>query len=101
MTNRKLINDKGSSRLTFSVLQCELCLQGGEDAPKGRFPYIGSLKNDINQHLCGAVLINERFALTGGHCVHPNYQLSAKLNAHITIGLYDSTDDGDAAGIEV
>lgn len=76
-------------------------LQGGENAPKGRFPYICSLKNDVKQHLCGAVLVNERFALTGGHCVHPSYQLSGKLNAHITVGLYTSTDDEDVEGVEV
>lgn len=75
--------------------------QGGENAPPGRFPYMASLKNDLNQHQCGAVLIGAKWALTAGHCVHPDARFSVNLNAFLTIGAYNISDNDTVKGVEV
>ena len=47
-----------------------MLFQGGEDAPKGRFPYMVSVKStETRLHHCGGVLINPSFILTAAHCI--------------------------------
>lgn len=78
-----------------------MVVQGGEDSAEGRFPYMSSLKNGSGKHQCGAVLIHPKWALTAGHCVHPNYQTDDGPNEFLTIGAYRSTDDDSVPGVEV
>mmetsp|Transcript_50229 Transcript_50229/g.58631 ORF Transcript_50229/g.58631 Transcript_50229/m.58631 type:complete len:441 (+) Transcript_50229:158-1480(+) len=48
--------------------QPQVQIINGEDAPKGRFPYIVSLGKFGNQHICGGTLIAPDIVLTACHC---------------------------------
>ncbi|PIK61139.1 putative chymotrypsin A-like isoform 2 [Apostichopus japonicus] len=41
---------------------------GGSDAFPGQFPFIGSLRNAHDEHICGATLISNDKAVTAAHC---------------------------------
>ncbi|XP_011704257.1 PREDICTED: coagulation factor IX-like, partial [Wasmannia auropunctata] len=41
---------------------------GGEEAPKGGYPYIVSLQI-LSQHFCAGSILNENWIVTAGHCV--------------------------------
>ncbi|XP_011706634.1 PREDICTED: lectizyme-like, partial [Wasmannia auropunctata] len=41
---------------------------GGEEAPKGGYPYIVSLQI-LSQHFCAGSILNENWIMTAGHCV--------------------------------
>lgn len=78
-----------------------MVLQGGKEAPNGRFPYLFSLRSSMGVHKCGAVLVHPRFCLTSAHCVHPKVRGSVKLNALLAIGAHDSTADDRTPGVQV
>lgn len=48
-------------------------IYGGYPAEEGQFPYIVSLqKFDDVGHFCGGAILNSRWIITAGHCIHPN-----------------------------
>ncbi|KAL7843873.1 hypothetical protein SRHO_G00224120 [Serrasalmus rhombeus] len=58
---------------------------GGEDAPKGAWPWMASLKW-VGRHVCGGALIDSEWLVTAAHCVFGrNVQLS---NWVVMLGLH-------------
>uniref|UniRef100_A0A3B4BVG5 Transmembrane serine protease 15 n=1 Tax=Pygocentrus nattereri TaxID=42514 RepID=A0A3B4BVG5_PYGNA len=58
---------------------------GGEDAPKGAWPWMASLKW-VGRHVCGGALIDREWLVTAAHCVFGrNVQLS---NWVVMLGLH-------------
>jgi secreted trypsin-like serine protease len=45
---------------------------GGEDAPKGSYPWMAQLKAGSSH--CGAVLINEQWLISAAHCTFDQYE---------------------------
>jgi len=63
---------------------------GGDNAGKNEFPYQLSFRLKGQEHLCGASLISERYAVTAAHCLfsYPN-RFSLVAGEHVL-----SSDDG-------
>ncbi|XP_053687855.1 chymotrypsin-1-like [Sabethes cyaneus] len=63
---------------------------GGRQAGPGQFPFQASLRDLKNSHVCGAVIINERWLLTAAHCTMGSqpYQL------RVVVGSIDRTTGG-------
>ncbi|GMH34708.1 hypothetical protein BSKO_02569 [Bryopsis sp. KO-2023] len=79
-------------------------IQGGQNAQRGRFPYVTSLRDLEDAHTCGGVLIYETWVLTAAHCVDPGANVDGKplgLNPQLAIGALKLSDDGNTPGVEV
>lgn len=55
-------------------------IMGGQDAPRGRFRYMASLRSAVqpDSHGCGGFLIHPRIVLTAAHCVINTQTLEPK-----------------------
>lgn len=64
---------------------------GGQEAERGQFPYIVSLRRNTGRlHFCGGSIINNRFVVSAAHCMtgfQPN-------NVQIAVGANRNTGDG-------
>lgn len=62
---------------------------GGENAERGEFPYIISIKWGIlgtSQHVCGGTIVDEQWIMTAGHCVT---ELPLPGTMHVVAGMTD------------
>lgn len=64
----------------------------GEKAPDGSMLYMASVQN-INQHVCGGVLISEDFVLTAAHCKN-------SFPRSVVIGTHNLRNNGQKILIE-
>ncbi|CAD7696165.1 unnamed protein product [Ostreobium quekettii] len=62
-----------------------------DTAPKGRFPWMVSLRDSYGRHMCGGVVIDPWHALTAAHCL-------TKLGQHVimVIGAHTISDADDS-----
>lgn len=72
-----------------------MALQGGQNAPKGRFPYMTSVKiTECSYHECGGVVIDRWHVLTAAHCDVGPHPL-------VHIGSHVIHDDHNSPGVQV
>ncbi|XP_063696973.1 trypsin-1-like [Culicoides brevitarsis] len=67
---------------------------GGENAQRGEFPFIISLRWSVlgvEQHVCGGSIIDEMHVLTAGHCIT---ELPLAGTMHVIAGMTDMKNTG-------
>lgn len=52
---------------TASLIKGEERIVGGQEAASEQFPFIASLRNRANDHICGASIISNRWLVTAAH----------------------------------
>ena len=75
------------------------CFQGGVTAPKKRFGWMVSIKNEVHHHVCGGILIHPSYILTAAHCV--DNRTNVRHNAIVYVGQHSLEDDENTDGVEV
>ncbi|CAD7705478.1 unnamed protein product [Ostreobium quekettii] len=73
-------------------------MAGGKRAICGRFPYVVSLRDRTDVHLCEGILVDEKFVLTAAHCVDPNDPMSLGPTPIIVIGACELRDKNNENG---
>jgi secreted trypsin-like serine protease len=77
----------------------------GGHTPSQPYPAMASLQinhhGDPNWHLCGAVLVSHRYAVTNAHCVtnYPDGSAAPATLFHLRVGSPDRTSGGVLAGV--
>ncbi|CAD7697022.1 unnamed protein product, partial [Ostreobium quekettii] len=92
---RGLLNDSVESNSSKPVPKIVV----GSKAPCGRYPYMISLRDEDAIHRCGAVLIDENWALTAAHCLDADTTLATSQILYI--GGCNLNDDVVSGEIEV
>lgn len=59
-----------------------ITIVGGEEATRGEFPFIVSLRGFFGGHTCGASLVKKNWVLTAAHCVSGIKPRSVALGLH-------------------
>eukprot|EP00210_Caulerpa_lentillifera_P005401 g5163.t1 len=69
--------------------------QGGHPAPRGRFPYMCSLRaRGSQEHICGGTLIENNWVMTAAHCLDPKKH-SSGLSPLIRCGIHNRKDKNE------
>jgi hypothetical protein len=58
-----------SSPLPEDSLQPEIAINGGTNAPLGRFPFMAAVRTPRGQHLCASSIVNNRWVVTSARCI--------------------------------
>lgn len=83
------------STVAFCVPIDDERIFGGHEAKPGQFPYQISLRLNHTgsfRHICGGSIISDRFILTAGHCIPPQF---SKPNLYrVVVGAHRRENDG-------
>lgn len=66
-----------------SVLREKDIVGGTEVTTNTVFPYIASIRDSFNYHICGGSIVNNRYVLTAAHCVYQEMVLSVIVGTHL------------------
>ncbi|XP_076253627.1 trypsin-like [Rhynchophorus ferrugineus] len=53
---------------SLCLIDHAVAIQGGQEAAKGEFPYMVSIRNPRNVHICGGTIIGETWVLSSNPC---------------------------------
>lgn len=63
-----------------SLIKKPVIVGGTEVTSDTQFPYMASVRDGFDWHICGGTIVNSRYLLTAGHCV------SRELQVSVTVG---------------
>lgn len=75
----------------------------GEQAEKGQFPYLVSLRlkesieSEKSFHICGGTIISPQFVISAAHCYSPSYKIE---QYQIIAGVHDRSDNSTSYEVE-